>query len=280
MPKTKFLSRSDKESSPNDSNIEESSPHVLQVYKDYDSDEEDSLKLSSSQRFQQSQHSTISANVKDVSLCGSKGNENIQKNIKKNQFLSLSDPRTIPLSGSISNSANQFENIVRTNKKNKNQNQNQKHHTSISLSADSSDMPRNKNKSQNQKNSQNKLILSNDDILHIRGKNENQLEMKILDAKKKNCCFFCLKASPQILVPACAGWLPHTLHEDQIAGGSSRIPEQGLDSSGMITVMMRMITIMIMRIMIMIFTTIITIMIVIVMIVFTIIVIMIMIIII
>ena len=45
MPKTKFLSRSDKEYSPNDTNTEESSPHVLQVYKDYDSDEEDSLKL-------------------------------------------------------------------------------------------------------------------------------------------------------------------------------------------------------------------------------------------
>jgi hypothetical protein len=37
-------------------------------------------------------------------------------------------------------------------------------------------------------------------------------QMKILNAKKSNSCFFCLKADPLFLLPACTGWMPSTHH--------------------------------------------------------------------
>ena len=38
--------------------------------------------------------------------------------------------------------------------------------------------------------------------------NEGHTSMRIITAKRSDSCFFCLKNGPQLLVPACIGWLP------------------------------------------------------------------------
>jgi hypothetical protein len=47
-----------------------------------------------------------------------------------------------------------------------------------------------------------KNLLKND------GNIKNKQDFHILNPKRANSCFFCLKAEPQFLIPACTSWLP------------------------------------------------------------------------
>jgi hypothetical protein len=57
-------------------------------------------------------------------------------------------------------------------------------------------------------NLKNSKIIKNQNLK----KNDSNVEIKqdyhILNPKRPNSCFFCLKAEPQFLIPACTSWLP------------------------------------------------------------------------
>ena len=209
MPKTKFLSRSDKEpSSSCDGNSEESSPHVLQVYKDCDSDEEGAC------RFRQNAH-----------LSNSKCNTNVNTNI--NRFDSQYDQwdREGPTK-SVTQSrlhSNTHSACPSTGAEAGNASVQRKQALPpLQLSVPPSSLPPPsaravkvlKRKCQAQAHSTvhgnhkgTKKGVSN----CSENERDNKLgDLRIIEAKRTDSCFFCLKCKPLLLIPACIGWLPHS----------------------------------------------------------------------
>ena len=225
------MSRSDKESSPHDSSNEEISPHVLQVYKDYDSDEEDSMKNPHVQQLQQHQHHQHSMALVNYPLSSKeaqssmhKGNDSSQKYIGKYKSTCENHTEIISSSSNVVNYSDCSEN---TNS----QDQDQCQHQTPFLSSLASAIGTNKsNKNKNQQS--HKIMKKNisaphSDVPKPCERDCKQSLMRVISAKRLNCCFFCLKADPQVLVPACAGWMPQISHNDPVTAGHGLDGVQG-----------------------------------------------------
>ena len=207
MPKTKFSNESEKRFSDNENeneNNEISSKHVLQVYTDCDSDEERSLKYQQQQQCVQSKVAYVQDN-----MCSIQSNEIINKKMSNRTVTSTS---TSTATGSKSEQAV----ILHKNMQNLN--------SSIPQCLPSLPQPsicslnkNNKNKIQPiikkiKKNNPISNSITDEKTTSAMNtmNNSSRMQMQIINAKRVDSCFFCLKAGPQVLVPACRGWLPHT----------------------------------------------------------------------
>lgn len=197
MPKTKFLSRSGREHfREGDGDGEDSAPHVLQVYKDCDSDEEIQGKAFQSVVY-------LSAGKGDTlyGMSDSKGHS--AKNTVKNKI--TTDIIPLLADGLHSSPTGSADAGVR------------RHEVSLSPqhSSNSSSSPAFpqatpckgvKGKHAIQKSGK-KGALS--DRVFCTETDCKSFGLRVIAAKRADSCFFCLKSRPQVLVPACIGWLPH-----------------------------------------------------------------------
>jgi hypothetical protein len=176
MPKTNFLSRSGR-GSYRDGDGEESSPHVLQVYKDCDSDEE----VESTQY-------------------GIRDKGHVAKTAGKSKIntemipLSATDgPHHSPTGGGAGVKRHDSATLLQTS----------------NCSPSSSLTPaacKGIKVKPNQKPAKKGAITDRDTCTETDCKS---FGLRVIAAKRPDSCFFCLKSRPQVLVPACIGWLPH-----------------------------------------------------------------------
>ena len=209
MPKTKFSNESEKRFSDNENeneNNEISSKHVLQAYTDCDSDEEDSLKYEQQQQCVQSKVAYVQDN-----MCSIQSDEIINKKMNNRTVTSTTTSTT-------TNSRSEQTVILHKNMQNLDSN------SSIPQCLPSLPQPsicslnkNNKNKIQPiikkiKKNNSISNTITDEKMTSSMNtmNNNNRIQMQIICAKRVDSCFFCLKAGPQVLVPACKGWLPHT----------------------------------------------------------------------
>ena len=195
MPKTNFLSRSGR-GSYRDGDGEESSPHVLQVYKDCDSDEEVEGKTLQEVMLLQAGKGSAQYGIRDKS--------HVAKTAGKNKI----NTDMIPLSsadghhysptvggGGVGVRKHDAATPIQTS------------HSSPSNTLINS-VPCKGNKGKPNQKPLKKGTLSDRDILTEN--DSKSLGLRVIAAKRADSCFFCLKSRPQVLVPACIGWLPHT----------------------------------------------------------------------
>ena len=204
MPKTKFLSRSDKEHSPD---TEESSPHVLQVYKDCDSDEEHSTEYRSHQLSHHDPRNVLRNVSGNDILQGGRLKESVGGRHSKSR--SASD-----IAAAVSSTGG-FDSAIH------HRNAQSQSHSSLSLARTASPSLSSLQSSSNNSNKNNKITSTNAKNAKkgINNNTEgNQSHLRIISAKRQDSCFFCLKAGPQLLVPACIGWLPHPLADPGSSG--------------------------------------------------------------
>jgi hypothetical protein len=190
MPKTKLLSRSGSDFNLSDSDREASPPHVLQVYKDCDSDEEGARK-----------HRIGPAIPYTESSRGVYGVSSAKKHRSAPNVAQLAAHVSLPsrrATGFEARNVDTFTHAPSTAV------------TSVScpatpITAGAGVCKIGKNKAKSLVKS-NKKSASEDpcqsDDMHA--------NMRVITAKRSDSCFFCLKNGPQLLVPACIGWLPRT----------------------------------------------------------------------
>jgi hypothetical protein len=191
MPKTNFLSRSGR-GSYRDGDGEESSPHVLQVYKDCDSDEEVESKNLQGMMFLPAGKGSAQYGIRD------KGH--ISKNAGKSKIntdmvlLSSTDgPNYSPTGGGTGVRRHDSATLLQAS------------HSSPSSSLTPATCKGTKGKP-NQKPSKKGSLTDRDTCTETDCKS---FGLRVIAAKRPDSCFFCLKSRPQVLVPACIGWLPH-----------------------------------------------------------------------
>ena len=196
MPKTKLLSQSSSDLNLSEYDRESSPPHVLQVYKDCDSDEEGARRnrIGSSIPYQESSRQAAygvnsakkqrsAPNVAQLASYVSLPSRRTAGSDFRNDDALLHAPSTIttnatcpvtPLGtplGTPSGGCKMGKNKLKSNVKSS-----RKSPSDINGSPCQSD--------------------------------EMHTNMRIIAAKRSDSCFFCLKNGPQLLVPACLGWLP------------------------------------------------------------------------
>jgi hypothetical protein len=191
MPKTNFLSRSGR-GSYRDGDGEESSPHVLQVYKDCDSDEE-----------------VESKNLQGV-MCPPAGKGSTQYGIRdkghvaKTAGKSKINTEMIPLSatdGPHHSPTGGGAGVKRHDSATLLQTSNCSPSSSLTPAACKGIKVK-----PNQKPAKKGAITDRDTCTETDCKS---FGLRVIAAKRPDSCFFCLKSRPQVLVPACIGWLPH-----------------------------------------------------------------------
>ena len=188
MPKTKLLSRSGSDFNLNDNDREASPPHVLQVYKDCDSDEEGARK-----------HRIGPANPYTESSRGVYDVSSAKKHRSALNVAQLAAHVSLPsrrASGFEARNVDTFAHAPSAAV------------TSVPCSATPftagasvCKIGKNKAKSlvKSSKKSASEDPCQSDDM---------HANMRVITAKRSDSCFFCLKNGPQLLVPACIGWLP------------------------------------------------------------------------
>ena len=190
MPKTKLLSRSGSDFNLNDYDREASPPHVLQVYKDCDSDEEGARK-----------HRIGPAIPYMESSRGVYGVSSAKKHRSAPNVAQLATHVSLPSRRATGFEARNFDTFSHAPS------------TAVTSSscpatpfiagAGACKIRKNKAKSQvkSSKKSASEDPCQSDEMLS---------SMRVITAKRSDSCFFCLKNGPQLLVPACIGWLPRT----------------------------------------------------------------------
>lgn len=202
MPKTKLLSRSSSDLNLSEYDRESSPPHVLQVYKDCDSDEEGARRnrIGSTIPYQESSRQGQAA----YGVNSAKKHRSAPNVAQLASYVSLPSRRTAGFDVRNDDTLSHAPSTITTNAICPVTPIGTPIGTPLGTPSGGCKMGKNKLKS-NVKSSRK----SPSDINGSPCQNDEMYtNMRVIAAKRSDSCFFCLKNGPQLLVPACLGWLP------------------------------------------------------------------------